>query len=310
MSSIRQSHKHYHADGDIVLLSKDNALFRVHSTILKFASSFFRQMLELPRASGEGADEPIPLEENEEILSAIFDTIYPVENLPSIPTVSFAWDLALSADKYDIPRVHSFVHSTILSKLQNEHNASTQNEEIMEVYVLACRWKWEDMAELAAISIVRYCKVHASSFSAKDLERLSSYDLARLFLFHEKRVESLIEAYREAMGFEDLENNYSDDFWFCCDCGKVSISTQDTIEMLEIVEDGIRGNLDIKQDTSVLLDRWFRELGPLLALLGCSECEQNGYNHAHVRSQMQIAVNGLDSNVPWNSVRTFEKHLS
>lgn len=296
--------QHNYADGDIVLSSKDDALFRVHSTILKLASSFFRQMLEVPRAPGERADEPIPLEESERVIAAILHIIYPKETVPKIQTISFAWELSLVADKYDIPRVIEILHNVVLTMQNRRENYPSTDKESLEAYVLACRWKWDDVAELAAKDIIRHNNVRISDFTPQDLQRLSGEDLARVFRFHEKRIDVLLDAFRGAIGMDRLEEFYDysvDEYWFCCDCGQRTLSMQQAYNSMLAIEDGIRGNLGHFQNASTLLDRWFSMRGPLKILLGCPDCDDEGTLES-VILQMQAALETLDASVPWSSV--------
>lgn len=109
--------------GDLVLLSKDNVHFHVHSIILKFASSFFREMLEIPRTSLESAEDPIPLEEDAEIIAAMLDVIYPYSILREEATKRavdlFAEELIAAADKYDMLAISAAVKKALFTRTGN-----------------------------------------------------------------------------------------------------------------------------------------------------------------------------------------------
>lgn len=65
-------------DADLVLVSSDGVLFRVHSLVLKLASQFFRDMFTIPRDVKESeSQEPIPMAEREPVLEALLGLIYP-----------------------------------------------------------------------------------------------------------------------------------------------------------------------------------------------------------------------------------------
>ncbi|KAL5492687.1 hypothetical protein ACEPAI_4134 [Sanghuangporus weigelae] len=93
-------------DADLVLASKDSYKFQVHSTILKYASSFFRDMLSMKRDLTESAMDPIQMDESQEVLKTFLDVCYPQFSLSisDIPSVDHLRTLAfLFIEKYDVP---------------------------------------------------------------------------------------------------------------------------------------------------------------------------------------------------------------
>ena len=190
-----------YSDGDILLRASDNVFFRVHSIILKLASGFFRQMLEIPRAASESPNDAIPLAEESSVFSFLLDLVYPASpsvnsevdeaaRLPKVSSLSFAWAVTNAADKYDMPRALAGVRASIMS-------ADVANISPLGLYALASRWKWTEEARLASTATL------SSSLSRREnlpiLRTLDSESICKLLELHMARKEAILK-------FFDLEH--------------------------------------------------------------------------------------------------------
>ncbi|KAI5116826.1 hypothetical protein M0805_006238 [Coniferiporia weirii] len=205
MPQKQEFHPSYdYPDGDIVLRASDGVSFRVHSIILKLASGFFRQMLEVPRDSSESSDDAIPLTEESTIIAYLLDLIYPngaigtsdSAHLPAITTYDFAWALTRAADKYDLPRVLAAVRSVVM-------NTSALREHSLALYALACRWRWTAEARFASTGTLARPLLRAENFPI--LRMLDSADLCNLLALHAARKERILRCFdlgcREELDF-------------------------------------------------------------------------------------------------------------
>lgn len=152
---IRLHPSYAYDDGDIYLRTADGLHFRVHAFMLKLASGTFRQMLDIPRSPSEPPDEAIPLSEDGAIIAYLLDLIYPTvdgatsgeedegASLPPLPSLEFAWDVSLAADKYDMPRVLAAIRAIVM-------NTHAFRERPLMLYALCFRWKWVSEARAAS----------------------------------------------------------------------------------------------------------------------------------------------------------------
>lgn len=146
------SHPNYSFDdADIVLLSADGILFHVHSIILRMVSTVFKDMFAVKRAERDG---PIPLEENKNVLEVLLDLIYPARKPPSTINISNLRDVAIAADKYDIPSVSDVLHQILLAKypfttLFSDRFQDDSNLQLFAVEKFKVAWDlgWSSVAE-------------------------------------------------------------------------------------------------------------------------------------------------------------------
>lgn len=92
-------------DGDIVWKSSDGIEFRIHSIILRLASSFFSAMLELPQSTlvdHNEVAEPLRMDETATVLDDTLRSIYPPFLAPKIGSNEHAIALWRVADKFQI----------------------------------------------------------------------------------------------------------------------------------------------------------------------------------------------------------------
>ncbi|KAH8111704.1 hypothetical protein DFH11DRAFT_573923 [Phellopilus nigrolimitatus] len=291
-----------HPDGDVVLSTNDGVLFRVHSFILKVASGFFRQMLEVPRAATEYRDDPIPLDEDAQTIVTVLNIIYPHEDIPAIKTYKEAWALATAADKYDMPRVLKTVRSAV-----------TTNEDLrihkVRLYALACHWKWEDVIEAAALGAVDYLRAVVAGNSFEDgVDRLGAKELLRLFRFHQMRVDHIIQciSFTEDFNHPHLRMDPEDpeavkmEYWVC-NCGTTSLTVADAIRSLQTLQDGVRGYLGEHPRGDYLTEEWFAKgRGRRLWMHVCGNCTETFPNVDDMRSRIDMALRFLPFKIPWS----------
>ncbi|KIP10948.1 hypothetical protein PHLGIDRAFT_100535 [Phlebiopsis gigantea 11061_1 CR5-6] len=169
-------------DADSVLGSKDGVLFRVHSFVLKTTSGWFRAMFSLPQKS-QTPDDPAViayLDEDAATLEALLRCVcgLPIPRLDSYDTIEA---LLFAAEKYDMPGPPSIVRAMV--------STPTLLADPLRLFVLACRYGWEDVVQLASaqtLSLSIYDKKYTAS-----LEKLSSRSLLKLGALHRGRRDAL-----------------------------------------------------------------------------------------------------------------------
>lgn len=181
-SSERFHRRYNHEDGDVILLSSDRIKFRVHSILLKTNSSVFRDMVEL----ASPYNEAILVTENSKTLDSLLDFIYPSDapSLPKPTTLKSVELLVGVADKYSMPRVIASLRSIVLG--EEKYRASP-----IDLYVLACKWNWQDVAEVASTETLKF---NLSEDACVDkLQQLDGPDLCRLLKLHGHRKRQIVE---------------------------------------------------------------------------------------------------------------------
>lgn len=136
------------ADGDITLAAKDGKrFFRVHSFILKTASSFFKTMFSLPQKPNAADENVVYLDEDAETLEHLLRMIC---GLPLLPIDT--WDLVdalLDAiEKYDMPGPLSIIRLLVMTPaLLNQP---------FRLYAVASRFQWDTEAKFASTQTLSY----------------------------------------------------------------------------------------------------------------------------------------------------------
>lgn len=180
-SSDHYHHRYKHEDGDVTLLASDGLKFRVHSFLLKTNSSVFRDMLDLARPS----DEAI-LTEDSKTLSSLLDFVYP-SDAPSLPKPATLKDvdvLVEVADKYNMPRVIASLRSIALG--EEKYRTSP-----LDLYALACKWKWQDVAEVASTETLKF-NLNEDEY-IDELKQLDAVDICRLLKLHAQRKRKIVK---------------------------------------------------------------------------------------------------------------------
>ena len=204
-------------DGDIQLLSSDNVHFRIHSIVLKLASGVFRQMLEV---LGTQKSEVIPLNESSHDFSELLDFVYPkvVEDdsgyhLPGLTNHKTLWDITCAADKYDMPHVLATIRSIVM-------NTESLKSEPLELYAVASRGKWAEIARLASTETLDTRIGGANNIDT--LRRIEKEDLCKLLQLHASRKEKILSWFDWANRDESFFIVYEWD----CSCSEEDDGTQ------------------------------------------------------------------------------------
>lgn len=169
-------------DADTILGSKDGVLFRVHSFILKTTSGWFRAMFSLPQKA-QSHDDPtvtVYVDEDAATLEALLRCVcgLPIPRLDSYDTIEA---LLFAAEKYDMPGPPSIVRAMVTTP--------TLLSNPLRLFVLACRYGWDDVIQLASaqtLSLSIFNEQYQSS-----LEKLTSLSLLSLIGLHRGRREAL-----------------------------------------------------------------------------------------------------------------------
>lgn len=132
------------SDGDVVLKSSDEVLFRAHKVILSLASPFFRDMFSLPQTcippdcSGNGPI--IPFAEPSETIDTLLRFVYPDED-PDLKLVHEIEGIVEAAIKYDMPKCISAMRKRLIL---------SASKEPIRVFMIACKNNLADVASAAA----------------------------------------------------------------------------------------------------------------------------------------------------------------
>ncbi len=269
----------YHSDfsdeGDLVLRSCDLVHFRVHSAILKAASSVFCSMLEIPRdADEEAANTPIPLTEDNTTLAFILRCICPHVSLPFRESLSHAelCDIAEAADKYDVPRaldlLHKFVHF--------QWDALSAQAQSIQLYALACRYKWDDLIWKSSRATLR---TNISCVDNAPLMRreLGQDDLVTLLELHWARKELLFRLVHIGRTFSVAWSGSRPQHGHICACGsRLGVAEIAANKAFSILRSRVLAYLDEFPLGSNLWTKryWEQEAKDLLSItcLDCGAC--------------------------------------
>ncbi|KAF7791922.1 hypothetical protein EIP86_002948 [Pleurotus ostreatoroseus] len=175
-------------DADILLCSRDNVLFRVHSLVLRLASGWFRTLFTLPQSPlpapplcKRPPPELIPMVEPADVLAALLGTACG-HALPPLDSLPFVEALLHAADKFDMPAALSVLRLALTAPpLLDAHP--------VRVYGLACQWGWREEARAAAARTVGVDL--CSRDAVRDMGAVDAPYLARLMLLHRRRREAL-----------------------------------------------------------------------------------------------------------------------
>ncbi|KZP05743.1 hypothetical protein FIBSPDRAFT_343476 [Athelia psychrophila] len=140
------------AEADIILRSSDNVEFRVLKLFLSRASSFFRNMFDLPQGAASGDQEMrdkipvIAMAESASVVKHVLQCCYPLAAVGGITFESVVeiYKLLEAAQKYDMAGVDAIARCAIgpMSGLMINYP--------FEVYALAAEYKWEEEVRVAA----------------------------------------------------------------------------------------------------------------------------------------------------------------
>lgn len=171
-------------DADLILLSTDNAEFRVHKCILAAASPFFQVMFTLPQKATDALEDvPIPVvavSELGETLDAVLRFVYPVDN-PEIHTLDELSPVLAATSKYDFHSVLSIARRILVTP----HFLETSPA---RVYAIASRYDLEPEAQLASRYTLNINVLDCPL--SDDLKFITAYSYHRLLDLHRRRAEA------------------------------------------------------------------------------------------------------------------------
>lgn len=128
-------------EADVVLGSKDSVLFRVHSFTLKTTSGWFGSMFSLPQQEGASSPVTVYLDEDSTTLEALLRCVCGLA-IPQLESYDVIEPLLYAAEKYDMPGPLSIVRALVMTP--------SLLADPLRLYVMGCRYGWEDVAQLAA----------------------------------------------------------------------------------------------------------------------------------------------------------------
>jgi hypothetical protein len=181
-------------DADICIVSKDKVNFPMPSILLRRSSSLFRTTLSLPQPQDlEGAEgrsglhnpggasaTSIPrmhLDEESPILELALRLIS-FKEMPPLRSIDVIEELLQVLDKYDIPSASYVVRNILVQERLLSASA-------LRVYIIACRYGWEEEKKLAASSTLKGDPFSSQYLASKHLlKRLDSGDLLDLLYLH------------------------------------------------------------------------------------------------------------------------------
>ncbi|GJE92261.1 hypothetical protein PsYK624_084150 [Phanerochaete sordida] len=182
-------HELFNAPGaDTVLGSRDQVLFRVHSFTLKTTSGWFRDMFSLPQKEPTGEHRvDLFVDEDAATLEALLRCVCGLA-IPALESYDVIEGLLYAAEKYDMPGPLSIVRALV--------STPPLLADPLRLFVLACRYGWDDVAQLAAARTLAL-DLHDARHLPQ-LLKLSSLPLLGLQAMHRARRDALAERLNDA----------------------------------------------------------------------------------------------------------------
>ncbi|KAI0344698.1 hypothetical protein BDW22DRAFT_1406279 [Trametopsis cervina] len=172
-------------EADVVLGSKDGVLFRVHSYTLKTTSAWFSSMFSLPQQQppAEPASQvTVYLDEDSVVLEALLRCVCGLA-IPKFDSYDMIEPFLHAAEKYDMPGPLSIVRALVMTP--------PLLADPLRLFVIACRYGWDDVAQLAATKTLTL-NIFSPSLRPT-LQKLSSLPLLGLLDLHRGRRDRLRE---------------------------------------------------------------------------------------------------------------------
>ena len=162
---------------DIILQASDMVNFRVYSSVLILASSFFETMLSLPQASAREQDSEngipvIPVTEDSETLEALLRICYPIDKADSNRSILQIEKTLKAAIKYDMALPITVLRKELLAAVESAP---------VQAWAAACRTGSEEVARRAASTLLARGPLQ---IALEDIEGVSAGDYFRLREFH------------------------------------------------------------------------------------------------------------------------------
>lgn len=135
-------------NSDIILQTSDNVHFRVYKLILSLASPFFKHMFTLPQpmsvdSKPSQSGDVIPVSEDSKTLEKVLLFCYPGSD-PTFDALSDVQYVLAAMLKYD------------MREAAKTHVARFVEGEPLRVFAIACRYRWVDVAGLAAKELLKH----------------------------------------------------------------------------------------------------------------------------------------------------------
>ncbi|KAI5118006.1 hypothetical protein M0805_008105 [Coniferiporia weirii] len=166
---------------DMILRSSDGVDFRVMKGILAVSSPIFQDMTTLAKpsaydctdpSSAEGLPVVVMYESDAIVLDVLLRLLYPVVP-PKLDDLSLVSGLLCAAQKYEMEAVLYYVKAELRKMAALDDGCLA-----MEIFSLACEYRLEDEARLAAWEFLKY-PLRSTYFAG--LERVSGSALFHLF---------------------------------------------------------------------------------------------------------------------------------
>jgi len=207
------------AEADVIIRSSEDVDFRVYKLLLCLASSFFKDMFSLPQGSSgnffsdqkiEGGLPVIQMTENCQIVEKLLMFCYPhlLAQAPRLSTIEEILPVLEAAMKYGIVELESRAKEALVTRPLIE-------ERPLQVFAIACRYRWGQVARIAARHAVR--QPFQEWHYVTELESISGEDYYRLRKYHWECSEA---AMRVATKFRWREGGKSVNFT-CRHCGGI-----------------------------------------------------------------------------------------
>ncbi|TFK89803.1 hypothetical protein K466DRAFT_544656 [Polyporus arcularius HHB13444] len=275
------------SDGDLVLQSKDNTIFRLSQETLRRTSPWFRTMLALPQSpSGGELVEPILMDESADLLSGLFSIVSGIELLKH-HDFDYLESLLRVAEKYEMPMVISTVRLALFSPFTNVPCP-------IRLYGIACRMSWENEAKLASTRTLGVDLLAPTALPA--LVALEAPHRDKLVALHRQRKDVLMES------IDDVDLFYANQVGSACNF------RDPEQDCTAIIDHGVWGafkyallrHLEYVPLREILNEGVYRMAE--LEKLGhaqCSECSRTLYDVGGTIQKLQRVVNELPKAIEW-----------
>ena len=168
----------YFPDGDIILRSSDEVVFKVHKLILRLASPFFHDMFTLPQSSSE--IQTVQMEESGFILEMLLGWIYPQE-LCHHQAIGLQDGLTLlsTARKWELKKPQDVVVTTLEGILKKE--------DALRAWAIAIQF----CLDAARIDATKRFICNPKQSMPDELSNVSAMEYAKLLALKESVVEKM-----------------------------------------------------------------------------------------------------------------------
>jgi hypothetical protein len=189
-------------NADIILRSCDSVRFRTYKLLLSFTSPIFKDMFAIPQPAtpdGSSSGDPpvVDLTESAATIQNFLCFCYPTitrRDAPGIQSLSEIVDLLQATLKYDVQWAHQ-------AALQLLAQPQFLNLEPLRVYAIACRFRAENEARLAAKQLLRRPLMH--DMYSTDLEMIDAGSLYRVMRYHRQCTQAASEVALELHWIRD-----------------------------------------------------------------------------------------------------------